>query len=123
MTCAGAVGAILTFLLHKHGSSAVVASCIVGLIGAFAGYMFSIPHLSLVVFTGTFVGMTSVALGSVPMVIIGGGLAGFLYVISLPLYDGFGGRLGAIAFLSMLAVFYLFVLIDKWFGATAAEQS
>lgn len=113
---AGAGGSLVTFLLQKYGCSVVVASCIVGLAGALMNHFTSIEHLSLVIFAGSFVGMTSISLGSIPLVIFGGILTGLLYQFSLKIFDGFGGRLGTIAFISTLVAFYVLLLLKKIIG-------
>lgn len=106
-------GALITFLLQKHLVSAVVASCLVGLLGAFLEFVFHTPHLALVVFAGSFVGMTSANFGTVPLVLISGGLAGIVYIFSLKIFPGFGGKLGSIAFLSTTIVFYILSFFKK----------
>lgn len=110
---AGAGGSLLTFLFQKYGISAVVASCVVGLIGALVGQVIRMPHVSLVVFTGSFVGMTSLSIGSISIVICGGALSGLVYSLTLHLFVGYGGRLGIIAFLSTLAIFGLVWLMKQ----------
>lgn len=111
---ASSLGAIATYLLHKNGLSVVVASCIVGLMGAFLGHIFNLPHLALVVFAGTFVGMTSTTIGSLPLVFLGGLVCGVVYILSLKLFVGFGGKLGSIAFLSTLLVWEGFTLVKRF---------
>lgn len=106
-------GAIITFLLQKQGFSVVVASSLVGLLGALIGHYTSIQHLPLVIFAGSFVGMTSVSVGSLPIVAIAGMLAGYIYTISLNVFSGFGGRLGTIAFVSTIVSLYTFKIIKK----------
>ena len=113
---ASSLGAVITYLLHKNGISVVVASCIVGLLGAGIAQLFDIPHLALVVFAGSFVGMTSTAIGSLPLVFLGGLICGVIYVLSLKIFVGFGGKLGTTAFLSTLLVWALFYLFKKFFN-------
>ncbi|WP_223177616.1 hypothetical protein [Psychroflexus maritimus] len=107
------LGAAATYMLHKNGLSVVVASCIVGLLGALFGHLFNLPHLALVVFAGTFVGMTSTNLASLGLVVLGGLVCGIIYILSLKLFVGFGGKLGTTAFLSTLFVWGLFYLLQK----------
>ncbi len=113
---ASSLGAIATYLLHKNGVSVVVASCIVGLIGAGIGHLFNIPNLALVVFAGSFVGMTSTTIGSMPLVFVGGLICGVIYVLSLKIFVGFGGKLGTTAFISTLLVWTFFYLFNKFFN-------
>lgn len=111
----GLLGAIGTFSLQKAGLSAVVASCCIGLLGALAGHLLKNDHLTLIIFAGSFVGMTSTGLGSYPLVGLGGLVAGLIYLISLDVFAGFGGRLGTIAFLSTLASWAVFTGISRLF--------
>jgi len=111
----GLLGAIGTFSLQKAGLSAVVASCCIGLLGALVGHLLKNDHLTLIIFAGSFVGMTSTSWGTWPMMAIGGLLAGGVYLLSLEVFAGFGGRLGTIAFLSTLASWALCLGISKLF--------
>ncbi|MGV6831390.1 MAG: hypothetical protein ACWA5P_07510 [bacterium] len=113
MILGGVGGAVSTFLLHKYGLSVVVASCVIGLIGATIGHFTKSTHLPLVIFAGTFVGMTSTAVGTIPLIIVGGVFVGIIYQTSLKIFAGFGGRLGTIAFISTVLAYYLFVAMKK----------
>jgi len=110
----GIGGAITTFLLHKYGLSVVVASCVVGLLGAVLGHFTKSTHLPLVIFAGSFVGMTSTTVGSIPLIILGGALSGIIYKFSLNLFAGFGGLLGTIAFISTVLSFYTLLALKKF---------
>jgi len=103
----GCLGAYGTFQLQKMGLSPVIASCIIGLIGALIGYGWGNEDISMVIFAGSFVGMTSITLASVPVILIAGLGCGLLYWLSLPLFEGFGGKLGALAFISLSLVLFL----------------
>ncbi len=100
-------GAIATFILQKNGFSAVVASSIIGLIGAGIGHYFSMPNLTAVIFAGSFVGMTNISLGSMTNISAAGVLTGLIYSLSLNIFSGLGGRLGTIAFISTTICIYL----------------
>ena len=102
-------GAILTYLLQKQGLSGVVASCLIGLAGAELGFLLKLDHLAEVVFAGSFVGMTETSMGSYGMIVLGGILTGVLYRLSMNVFEGFGGRLGTIAFISTVASYLLFL--------------
>ncbi len=108
--CLGAMGA---FQLQKMGVSPVIASCIVGLVGAMIGFGLKNEDLSMVIFAGSFVGMTTVSIASFPIIIIAGLACGLLYWLSLPLFDGVGGKLGALAFISISIILLLFWLLEK----------
>ena len=109
----GLLGSVATYSLQKAGLSAVIASCIVGLVGALAGHLLKNDHLALIIFAGSFVGMTSTAWGTWPMMVIGGLLAGGVYLLSLELFAGFGGRLGTIAFLSTILSWGLCAVLTR----------
>lgn len=113
---AGIGGAVATYLLHKQGISVVVASCIIGLIGAGLEHFFKIHHLAFIIFAGSFVGMSSSAVATWPLIIIGGGLSSILYQLSTHLYRGYGGRLGTIAFISTLISVYLLAALSRLFS-------
>ncbi|MEK7580295.1 MAG: hypothetical protein AAB465_01640 [Patescibacteria group bacterium] len=108
----GASGAVITFLLQKYGVSAVIASSLVGLSGALVGFLISNTHLPAVVFAGSFVGMTALHMASLPLIIIAGVGVGLLYSVSLNILPGYGGRLGAIAFIITVAVIW----VSSFFG-------
>ena len=107
------VGAVLTYLLREYGVSPVVSSCLVGLGGALVGQYLSLPHLSAVIFTGTFVGMTGLEVATLPQISIAGAFAGLLYGMTVNLFSGYGGRLGAIAFISVIVCVYFFSILKK----------
>ena len=109
----GVLGAITTFLLQRYGISAVVASCLVGLTGALLGHYLKSPHLPLIIFAGSFVGMTSAAIGTIPMIILSGALTGLIFKFSLNIFAGFGGRLGTIALISTVTSFYVVLIVKK----------
>ena len=104
----GCFGALGTFQLQKVGLSPVVASCIIGLLGALIGYWMNAEDLAMVIFAGSFVGMTTVSLGSLPIVLLAGLACGVFYLIAEPIFVGYGGKLGAIAFISLLIVLFVF---------------
>ncbi len=106
-------GAVITFLMHKHGFGVVAASCIVGLLGCLIENLVQIPHLALVVFAGSFVGMTSTSVADVSIIILAGLITGLVYIFSLNVFDGFGGRLGTIAFISTVIAFYILFWVKQ----------
>lgn len=110
---ASCLGAMTTFLLQKAGLNAVIASCIVGLIGALIGYLANNEDFSMVIFAGSFVGMTTASFVSLPIILIAGLTCGGFFLLSAPLFDGYGGKLGALAFISVLAVFLIFTWFDS----------
>ena len=93
-------GAVITFLASVEFSlGAVVASALVGLIGAAL-----LKRLAVPIFCGSFVGMCSPAVfASFLWVALAGALAGVVFVAAGDTFDGFGGKLGTIAFSGALA--------------------
>lgn len=110
------MGAIGTFQLQKVGLSPVVASCIVGLLGALLGYWISSEDIPMVVFAGSFVGMTAVSIASFPIILLAGITCGIIYLLSEPIFVGFGGKLGATAFVSLVVIMFLFFVFEKGTG-------
>jgi hypothetical protein len=109
MILGGFVGAAATSLLQRqYGVSAVVASSLVGLLGAGLGSLLSDVDLPLAVFAGSFVGMTAIAVASLASISIAGAGAGTLYalVLTFKIFPGYGGRLGTVAFISTALVLW-----------------
>lgn len=111
--CFGAIGA---FQLQKAGFSPVVASCTVGLLGALIGYWMKNEDLAMVIFAGSFVGMTAISIATLPIILIAGLACGILYLLAEPIFVGYGGKLGAIAFVSVGIVLVLFLVLPKGTG-------
>ena len=112
----GCLGAIGTFQLQSMGASVVVASCIVGLLGALIGYGMKNEDLAMVIFAGSFVGMTTISIASLPLILLAGLACGILYVLSESIFVGYGGKLGAIAFVSLIVVVFMFGIFGKATG-------
>lgn len=108
-------GAMLTYFLHRLGLSVVVSSCCVGLMGALLSHVLKMPHLALVIFAGSFVGMTSPNVGGYLFVAVASLICGLVYGQTLKLFEGFGGKLGATAFVSSVFTHYLLVFLKKVF--------
>ena len=89
------IGSIFTYFLnHDLALGAVTASCLIGLFGALMLKKYQVP-----LYCGSFAGMVSYNIvSSYPGIIIVGVFAGLLYVISREVFNGFGGKLGAMAF-------------------------
>ncbi|MGM0477710.1 MAG: hypothetical protein ACQERC_00685 [Bacteroidota bacterium] len=111
--CFGALGA---FQLQKAGVSAVVASCIIGLLGALIGRLMQSDDLSMVIFAGSFVGMTAISLTTIPIILLAGISCGILYLIAAPIFVGYGGKLGTIAFISVSVIFLFSWIFGKHAG-------
>lgn len=89
------MGALVTFfIINELHLDPVVASSIVGLIGAMASKRYQVP-----IYCGSFVGMSSMALyGGYQNFLFSAILAGTLFLISGNIFSGSGGKLGIIAF-------------------------
>lgn len=106
-------GALSTYYLHRLGLHVVLSSCIIGLLGFALSYVFKMPSLAYVIFAGSFVGMTSPKVGNYAFVALAGIFCGFLYAKTLSWFEGFGGKLGATAFVSTSITFFMLKLIKK----------
>lgn len=103
------IGAVVTFAIHDYTvADAVFASGIVGLAG---GVLLPILYpstgemMAASVFAASFAGMSdSARLPALYWLIPVGAIAGLFFVYSLPYIGGSGGKLGTIAFGSVLAV-------------------
>lgn len=97
-------GNALTFVLSvEAGFGAVVASSVVGLLGA----MLVRKHATAI-FCGSFVGMSSPDVYSYAgVVLVAGVCAGIVFVIAKHVLNGFGGKLGTIAFAGALAASFI----------------
>lgn len=108
------IGAILTYSLQNYVNLNPILSA--GLIGTLATIIDKRIQLklsiSLPIYCGAFVGMTNPNI-HFPFWIIGlnGLIAGILFYYSKSFYGGIGGKLGTIAFASVLAGLFIF----KWF--------
>ncbi len=112
------VGALLTFVLNiRFNQGPVMAS---GLVGVLAGVLlpqaFEVigPTLAIVTFGASFVGMSGLnRLKEESLVLFSGLFFGLIYIYSAPYFGGAGGKLGTIAFVSVLSVSGLHLLINK----------
>jgi hypothetical protein len=95
------IGAVLSYVLNVYlGLGAIVAASLVGLIVAIL-----IPGQAVSIYCGSFVGMVSpLVLHDFYHVIIAALIAGIVLMLSENVYKGYGGKLGAIAFISWIIV-------------------
>lgn len=104
------LGATLTYVVNvvlKHG--AVIASALVGLLAGLTLPVLLGPEegrtIALMVFAASFAGMSSrERIAKVFHIIIAGALAGLLFIYTMPYAGGAGGKMGTIAFASVIAV-------------------
>lgn len=88
-------GAIITFFMSTElGLGPVVASSVVGLVGAMASKKYEVP-----IYCGSFVGMSSLLMyGDYQSLLFSAIISGILFLIAGSVFSGFGGKLGVIAF-------------------------
>jgi uncharacterized membrane protein YqgA involved in biofilm formation len=119
---AGILGAVLTFYISdKFEQSAVRSSALLSLIVGLFFYCFpEIFNVYLsknipIVFIGTsFIGMVSAkAQGSYFRLAIAGILFSSIYINKSHFFEGFGGALGALAFIALLTTMGAFDLISR----------
>jgi hypothetical protein len=108
------LGTIITYELSTIFSlSIVVSSSIVGLIG----YLVSGKY-SFAIYTGSFAGMSSYIIFSHLEIIVVAIIASIVFQIAKNVFNGFGGRLGTIAFIATTTAGLIFNN-----NALAAQQS
>jgi hypothetical protein len=92
-------GALLTFWVSQDLSiGPVLASAAVGLLGSLL-----LPKLGAEIFTGSFVGMCSKGVApQFSCLLLAGMIAGLIFYASRHVLVGFGGKLGTIAFTSVI---------------------
>ncbi|HOE71167.1 MAG TPA: hypothetical protein PLE10_10065 [Brevefilum sp.] len=94
------VGSILSFYLNNNlGLGLVVGSALVGLLAAAVAPKYAVPA-----YCGSFAGMSSAALfPEYHGIILASAIAGLIFVICRDVFGGFGGKLGAMSFISVIA--------------------
>lgn len=113
-------GALVTFILNIHGNlGPVKASAIVGII---SGVLFPLLYpqmgevLAIVVFGASFVGMSSSEkMPQETMIGLAGVFFGLIFIASGPYFGGVGGKLGTIAFASVLSVIGIRLMLLRVF--------
>ncbi|HSV32060.1 MAG TPA: hypothetical protein VLH40_08590 [Atribacteraceae bacterium] len=95
------LGTLVTYALSVNlGLGPVIAA---GLVGILAAVFF--PAYGVPIYCGAFVGMSSSAyFTDHPQVAMAGVLAGLIYVVSTGVLNGFGGKLGTIAYGGSLVI-------------------
>ncbi len=96
---ANTAGALLTFWASQDlGIGPVLASAAVGLLGGLL-----LPKVSAEIYTGSFVGMCSIGVAPhFSRLLLAGMIAGLVFYASRYVLIGFGGKLGTIAFTSVI---------------------
>lgn len=92
-------GAAIAYVFNVYiGLGAIIASALVGLLGAIL-----VPDYKVSIYCGSFVGMVSpLVLHDFYHVLIAGLLAGIIFMLAEGVYKGYGGKLGATAFIPWL---------------------
>ncbi len=89
------IGGVSTYFISAVlGTGPVIAAGLIGILGALFARAYSVP-----LYCGAFVGMVCNELFSFQMAIIASTIAGLIFVVSEGVLDGYGGRLGTIAFI------------------------
>lgn len=101
---------LFTYILnHDFSLGAVVASSLIGLIGAILFKKYAVP-----IYCGSFAGMVSSLLIHDPyLVILVGLFTGTLYVLGSETFKGFGGKLGATAYFGTLLASLVYGTFDQ----------
>jgi len=101
---AAASGVVLTYsIAHYLGLNIVLASSMIGLMG----YLL-VRKYEVAIYCGSFAGMVSVALFDYGEVLILAFICAFIYMLTKPLFTGYGGKLGTVAFMSSLILHSIF---------------
>ncbi|XMB72922.1 hypothetical protein RJI07_03185 [Mycoplasmatota bacterium WC30] len=98
------LGVMATYtVVHFFGISVVLASCSIGLLGHFI-----IKKFEVAIYCGSFAGMVSVVMFNFYEVLALAFICAFIYILTKPIFSGYGGKLGTVAFMSSLIVHSLF---------------
>ncbi|ADV47618.1 hypothetical protein I2486_01040 [Cellulophaga sp. E16_2] len=118
----GIVGTILTFYLSEHLKQGPVrASALLALIVALFFQLFPevfnpylTKHIPIVFIGASFIGMiSSEAKGSYSILVIASILFSVIYINKSPFFNGYGGALGASAFIALLTTMGISVIFSK----------
>ena len=108
------LGAVLTFFLNEElHLGAVVAASTVGLVGSFAPLLGKrCEAFPPAIYCGAFIGMSSVLIiTSYWMLVMASLFSLGIYLLLQPVFNGFGGKLGSIAFGGVLCMMLLNYLV------------
>lgn len=115
------IGSLGTYFINeKYQTGAVVASSLLGLtFGLILPNVFTNGHsLAVALFCGTFIGMsTTTKLSTKVSVMIATAIGTAIYLYTAPYFAGLGGKLGLIAFGSVIATAGLYNLKEKVFSS------
>ena len=120
----GVLGSTLTFYVsHELGQGPVRASALLSMVVALFFYCYPEllnPYLTKniqIVFIGTsFIGMISAEVRkNYVQLVVAGALFSLIYIRKSQLFEGFGGGLGALAFITLLSTLGIFTFVSKAF--------
>ena len=95
---------LITYAIaHNLQISAVIASSFIGMMG----FLF-FKKYQVAIYCGSFAGMVSTALFNYFEVALLAVICAFIFLLTKPLFKGYGGKLGTIAFMSSLITFSIF---------------
>jgi len=99
-------GAILTYLININlGLGPVIGAGIIGTIASFIPTIFKkttiLKELPIACYCGSFIGMSSPVVTDIKTIIFGGLITGIILIFSQNSFQGFGGKLGTLAFLGV----------------------
>ncbi len=98
------MGAWSTYLLNVYiGLGAVLASCFIGIIAALYFKKVQVP-----VYCGAFLGMSSMVLLPLQAFAVASILVAIVFLLTKDVFNGYGGKLGTIAFSAALITAWLF---------------
>ncbi len=105
LVLAAALGALFTYLISfRLERGVVMGSGLVSLAGGLITFLYPQLPLGAAVMCGSFTGMSSpLVVKNEGWLVVAGLFTGLLYIASLPVFAGFGGKMGTTALLGVLA--------------------
>ncbi len=102
-------GVVITWIInHPFGLGAFIAN---GFVGVTSAILLPAP-LAVAAFCASFVTMSSAAvIGTLSGAIVGGIVFGLLWIVTLEVYAGIGGKGGTVAFLSAVVTRFIMKLL------------
>ena len=97
------IGALSCFVLQSFFSlSSVLSSAIIGLLGSFIST--KEERVSLLIYIGSFIGMGADL--NIYHLLFSSIISSFLFIIFKNYFNGLGGKLGSLAFLGSLVIYF-----------------
>jgi len=98
------IGAVITFYLNTQLKlGPIISASLVGFLGSFSPLINKkseiLKELPAAMYCGSFVGMTSLQVApDIEFILFAGFIAGTILMLSKNIFNGFGGKLGTVAF-------------------------